>query len=238
MIDDEDIAEAERLIEQFRTRWPQMGEFPLHSCEIRGKHKNFAWLGIGHDTHGNFVSDLERLLLELPVIGLACVIDRPGYNARYTEKYGRQKWELCKTAFAVAVERAVKYAIRRERRLRVYAERTDKAVDAIMKGYYDTLRSTGHWFNPATSEKYRPLDAEDYRNTLYEFRTKQKTSRLMQIADLYLWPICMGGYESKNHPYSRLLAAGKLIECHVKPDDISAYGTKYSCFEETAPAAA
>lgn len=231
LIDDEDIPGAELLIDEFRFGWPQMGEAPLHSWEIRGRHENFKWLGIGNNTFDRFVSDLESLLFALPVVGLGCVIDRPGYNTRYREKYGRERWALCKTAFAVAVERATKYAILRKRKLRIYVERTDKIEDRKMKDYYHTLRGKGHWFNPDTAAKYEPISSEAYNSTLYEFRTKAKTSRLMQIADLYLWPMCMGGYEKLNRPYSRLIAAGKLIDCSLPPDKVGAQGIKYSCFD-------
>jgi len=231
LIDDGEKPAAGRLIDGFRARWPQMGTSPLHSVEIRGCHKNFKWLGVGRDTRQRFLTDLEELLLELPVTGLACVVDRPGYNARYREKYGRERWALCKTAFAVAVERATKYALQRESKLRVWLEETDKVEDRIVKGYYETLRRDGPWFNSATSGKYEPVTADEYGTTLYEFRTKQKTSALMQIADLYLWPICMGGYDDTNHAYSKLKEAGKLIDCVVPPEQVAMQGIKYSCFD-------
>lgn len=234
LIDDENIPAAEHLIDAFRARWPQMGTAPLHSCEIRGRHNNFTWLGIGDNTFAQFAADLESLLLALPVIGLACVVDRPGYNNRYREKYGRQRWSLCKTAFAVAVERATKYAMERNRKLRIYVERTDKSTDRIMNGYYEDMRSAGHWFDPKTAGKYSPALPEEYRRTLYEFKTKFKTSRLMQIADLYLWPMCMGGYDKGNKPYAKLIAAGKLIDCYIPAESITTLGIKYSCFDDTA----
>ena len=67
--------------------------------------------------------------MNIPVFGHACVIDRPGYNHRYREKYGRQTWMLCQTAFAVVCERAAKQAIREGRKLRVYVEEGDKSAD-------------------------------------------------------------------------------------------------------------
>src|SRR3990172_3378290 len=51
--------------------------------------------------HERFCHELERVLLPIHVLGLACVIDRPGYNARYEEKYGRMRWSLCKSAFSI-----------------------------------------------------------------------------------------------------------------------------------------
>ena len=79
--------------------------------ELYPKHLEFFRAGI-------FYEDLYQLLRAAPVTGLACVIDRPGYNARYREKYGRQRWSLCKSAFTISVERAAKYARSLDCRLR------------------------------------------------------------------------------------------------------------------------
>lgn len=231
LIDDEQKDLAESLIDDFRASWPQMGGNPLHSWEIRGCHENFAWLGKDLAIKASFLQELEALLFALPVTGLACVIDRPGYNKRYAEKYGRARWMLCKTAFAIAVERAVKYAQSRDRKLRVYLEKSSKAEDATVKSYYGALKENGHCFDSATSAKYDPATYVDYQKTLYEFRTKAKSSRLMQIADLYLWPICMSGYSKDNFAYRRLVDAGKLIECVLSSDDVPVLGSKYSCFD-------
>ena len=231
LIDDEDIPKAKELIGVFRSRWPMMGQAPLHSWAIRGSNEEFKWLGAKDSpVKSTFMADLESLLLSLPVVGLSCVIDRPGYNARYKQKH-RERWALCKTAFAVAVERATKYAMQRERKLRVYVEKTNKIEDRVMKGYYEALREGGHWFDQERAGKYAPVSPEEYRATLYEFATKAKTSNLTQIADLYLWPMCMGGYEKLNRPYSSLMAAGKLIDCSLAPEEVGTRGIKYSCFD-------
>ncbi len=232
LINEEDKATAESQIEEFRARWPQLSGAPLHSAEIRASSHNFKWLGPnGSSLKNAFCSELDNLLGTLPVTGLACVIDRPGYNARYAERYGRERWSLCRTAFVIAVERAVKLAKKNDRKLRIYVEASSKADDAKLKEYYKALRETGHCFDAATAAKYDPVPAADYRATLYDFKTKMKTSRLTQIADLYLWPICMGGYDKKNRPYNHLRKAGRLIECRLSEAEAETLGTKYSCFD-------
>lgn len=231
LIDDENIDAANEQIIEFRSQWPQLGDSPFHSYEIRGRHENFTWLGDDAKVCHKFLAELEQLLFKLPVIGLACVIDRPGYNHRYREKYGRERWSLCKTAFQVVVERAAKFSAERNRKLRVYVERTSKADDAILRGYYDSLKKTGHSFNQDTASKYNPLESLDYHQTLYDFKTKEKSSKLMQIADLFLWPMCIGGYDEGNRPYSALTAAGKLIDCQLGEELIGEKGIKYSCFD-------
>jgi hypothetical protein len=86
-------------------------------------------------------------------------------------------------------------------------------------------------FAKDNSDKYGPLTPEQLAQTLYEFKTKQKTSPMAQLADLYLWPICMGGDHASNRPYQRLTDDGKLIDCHLREDERPMLGSKYSCFE-------
>lgn len=167
----------------------------------------------------------------MPVVGLACVIDRPGYNARYREKYGRQRWSLCKSAFTISVERAAKYARSQNCRLRVLPERCNKKEDDMLKGYYNDLKAIGQPFDPNTSEKYHPLTPEEFKKTLLEFHPQMKSSRMPQFADLYLWPMCMGGYNPDNRPYKRLKEDGKLIECVLPKEDWQMLATKYYCFD-------
>jgi hypothetical protein len=67
---------------------------------------------------------------------------------------------------------------------------------------------------------------------LLEFAAKMKSSPMVQFADLYLWPVCMGGYNAGNRPYSRLKQDGKLIECVMPNEDWPLLATKYYCFDE------
>jgi hypothetical protein len=53
----------------------------------------------------------------------------------------------------------------------------------------------------------------------------------MQVADLCLWPICMGGYDPANRPYTLLRDCGKLIDSRLALDDMPTLGIKYSCWE-------
>jgi hypothetical protein len=175
--------------------------------------------------------DLTNFLTSLPVIGIASTIDRPGYDARYRKQHGRQQWHLCKTAFCIALERAVKFARRDGRKLRVYPEKCSKGDDKRLDTYYRDLKATGLPFETATSAAYAPLSSEEFATTLYELKFKEKTSPMVQIADLYLWPIAMARYEPRNRAYMALQKAGKLIECHVTKEQLGMCGSKYSCFE-------
>jgi Protein of unknown function (DUF3800) len=230
LVKDEDEQKARDLHKAFCTKWNFSD--PIHSVEIRGRTGNFLWLEeLSKPNQDNFFEELYLLMRDCPVIGISCVIDRPGYNARYAEKYAGQRWMLCKSAFNITVERAAKYARSIDYRLRVSPERCNRKEDGWMRGYYDDLRAKGSPFAADTSGKYAPLTAPQLNETLYEFKPKFKSSPMAQLADLFLWPMCMGGYNAKNRPYERLKQDGKLIECVLKEEDWPMLATKYYCFD-------
>src|SRR3546814_14445644 len=53
-------------------------DYPLHSWAIRGARGKFAWLK-APEKAGNFHAAIEEYLLSLPIVALACVINRHGY---------------------------------------------------------------------------------------------------------------------------------------------------------------
>lgn len=218
-------------------KWPISA--PLHSSEIRSKKDSFRWLrGLSAEQYAELMADLTALATRPELTAIACVIDRPGYNQRYLAKYGQDRWELCKTAFSIVVERSAKYARALGRRLRVNIERADKKTDRLIRGYYDELRGAGHPFDAAHAAKYAPLTSAELAAVLYEFRTKDKTSPPIQIADICLWPMCFGGYRPDNLAYRALQDAGTLIDTKLPPDEVESRGIKYSCWElQTARAA-
>lgn len=206
-------------------------DYPLHSSDIRFKTNDFCWLKeLDKPDQDRFYSELGELIVSSPVLGLACVVDRPGYNARYREKYGRQRWSLCKTAFSVVAERAAKYAISQGRRLRIYPERSDPGAEQKLRSYYRGLHDEGMPFHEGGNVKYQPLGNGELRQTLREFRLKFKSSPPMQIADLYLYPMCRNGYV-EYRPMEELRAAKKLVDNHLTDGEVPALGIKYSCFD-------
>lgn len=230
LVHSDDEKEARSAHRAFCEKWDL--KVPLHSSEIRSQKENFEFLrGWAKEKQGRFYEELYLLMRDVPVVGIACVVDRPGYNSRYLERYEKNPWMLCKTAFSVVVERGVKHAIAQGVKLRVHPERCNKEEDGRLDGYYRALKADGMPFSKDTSEKYAPLSQEQFTSTLYEFQLKNKTSPMAQFADLYLWPMCMGGYHAGNKTYARLLADGKLIECRLTQDEHSTLGSKYSCFE-------
>jgi hypothetical protein len=233
LIKQEDEQQTREHHSRFMTSWGlHPKENPLHSVDIRAKSGDFTFLGgLSVESSNRFMTELSELMVDPPFLGFACVIDRPGYDARYRMKYGPDRWSLCKTAFSVLVERAAKHARKHGFKLRVFVERSDRIVDGWMKGYYEHLRYNGMPFDSGNMQKYGPLSAAEMKDTLYEFRTKGKTSPIMQVADLYLWPMSIGGYHRSNRPYSMLKDAGKIVDCHLSIDEVPSMGVKYSCWE-------
>jgi hypothetical protein len=206
--------------------------YPLHSYDIRAETNNFTWLASLDERERNkFMRSLSQMLLDIPIIGHACVVDRPGYSARYRAKHGRQTWMLCKTAFSVVCERAAKYARDNGRKLRVYVEEGDKSADDKIREYYAALRTTGMPFATDTSAKYAPLNADLLRETIYDLDFKSKSSPMVQLADLYAYPIARGGYEPEYFPYAQLRTRKKLLDDIVDSKAVDHLGIKYSCFE-------
>lgn len=232
MIKESDEQVARDRIFEFKALWPQIGSSPLHSVEIRHKQANFKWLNsISTDERERFMNDLAALLVDLPVLGIACVIDRPSYDRRYKEQYGRQRWALCKTAFSILIERASKHAINSDCKLRVMAEKCSKKEDRKLKSYYEDIKTSGQPFDTKNSARYTPLESNDFSDVLHEFRVKEKSSPLMQIADIYLWPMCIGGYDANNRSFTLLQDRSKLIDS-IYPDLSDSMGVKYFCFDK------
>lgn len=229
LISEDDEEQARAAHAALCERWSIT--YPLHSVDMRHATKNFNWLRRDSPEYQPFMNDLRQMLVSVPVTALACVIDRPGYDARYREKYRRNQWRLCRTAFTIAVERAVKHARRLGCKLRVFPERSSRDDERRIAQYYRELRQQGAPFDPATSNPYAPLIAAECAATLVELRFKFKSSPMAQLADLYLWPILWERYRPGYRPYRGFHAAGRLIKCVLDAVDVKACGTKYSCFE-------
>src|SRR3546814_15128376 len=90
-----------------------------------------------------FRSAIEEYLLSLPIVALACVINRPGYVARYKGRYNEQLWLMCKTAFSILVERAAKFADDEGRQLEIYFEGAGPKEDRDIVQYMRSLKAAG-----------------------------------------------------------------------------------------------
>jgi len=201
----------------------------LHMTEIQAGRGEFGWLNPRTSTKRQpFLQSLTNWMGDLPVLGHGCVIDRVGYQQRYLH-YGNGMWDLCRTAFSVIVERATKFAISQNARLRVDIERCGEREDRLIESYFEDLKSQGMPFAGQTSGKYQPLGAADFAASLYEFRKSTKRSAATQVADLFLWNVCRKALQRKSR-FEELRTAGRWIDCALQPTEVPNMGIKYSCF--------
>lgn len=227
-------AQIEALLRPYRAFCKKWGiEYPLHSNEIRMRTGNFRWLAkLAPSMANEFFQDIENMVCAQPIVTIACIIHRPGYNARYERIYHDQRWALCKTAYAVVVERAAKFAIHKGLRLRVHFESSGKKENRQTIIYHRELKKNGMPFSGETSAKYTPLSAEHFRRVLLgDPEQHKKNSVFCQMADLVLYPMAKGAYFSDYRPYRHLAEQGKLIDCVIDSEQRATMGIKRSCFD-------
>jgi hypothetical protein len=230
LINKEDVTAVWDAHRKFCDEWKI--DYPLHSHEIRGGRGNFTWLK-NPERAVEFLPALNQFLIDLPVIGMGAVVHRPGYVERYTEKYAGSPWNMDKTAFMILIERCAKYARSQERVLRVFFEESGKSEDRDILAFTKDLKRDGLPFDGSNSEAYRGLSAEEFRAiVLGEPKRRSKQTPMLQIADLYLYPIAKGGYDPSYRAYAELMNAGRLIDAVLKEEDRSLLGIKYSCFDK------
>ncbi len=204
--------------------------YPLHSHKIRGGREEFGWLKTPENARV-FFPKLDAFIMGLPIIGIATIIDRPGYVARYQEAFAERLWLMCKTAYSILIERAAKYADSQGRVLRVFFEESGKHEDRVLIQYAKALKVEGMPFQGNNAGAYERFTAEDFRGIVMgEPKRRTKKTPMLQVADLVLYPIAKGGYDPTYRPYVDLMAAGKLIDALMPLQDRPNLGIKYSCF--------
>jgi hypothetical protein len=79
----------------------------------------------------------------------------------------------------------------------------------------------------------KEIDVTRRSNDLLSMTQLEKTSvqRMAQVADLSLRQLAIPGYDERNRAYGLLRDAGRLIESRLPESQLTARGTKYSCFE-------
>ena len=229
LINEEDVSDLLAAHKAFCESWKI--DYPLHSHAIRGGRGNFSWLK-NPEKAVEFYSDLEQFLINLPVIGIAAVIDRPGYVARYNERYEGKPWLMDKTAYVILIERAAKYAKSRNRKLRVFYEESGRDADRALVAFTRELKKTGMPFADNALGRYGGLSAQDFKDLVRgEPRRRKKSTPMLQVADLYLYPMAKAGYDPDYRAYRALYKAGKIIDAILEESARPLEGIKYSCFE-------
>lgn len=207
---------------------------PLHLTDMHSRRKGFAWLdALSARERGDFWADYHAMIAGLPVVGHACVVHRAGYRDRgYGSREGDAKWNLCRTAFNIVVERAAKIAHADGRRLRVKYEGSDPRADQALRNYWALLKAgNGLGFNAANAARYNPFPPETLAATLVDLERKDKRSKLMQLADTFALALSRGRYQPEFSTFAALKASGRLADDHVGVAQSATLGIKYSCFD-------
>ncbi len=206
--------------------------YPLHSTEIRGMRRSFSWLEKSSKQKDKFLEELTNFLVEIPVIGFAAVIHRPGYNFRYKYKYGDKRWWMCKTTYSILIERVSRYVKDNNGTFEIRFEGVGPKEDKAIIQYAKDLKNIGSPFDPFTSNKYNPLKKEDYKKIILgEPRQRFKENLFIQIADLYLYPMVKRKYDPSYKSWNILFDNKKVIDSFVEEIDLNDKGIKYSCFD-------
>ena len=204
----------------------------LRSYEIRKKKGKFAWIASESVRANRLYEGIESLIEKMPAWATAVVINRPGYNARYAARYGKDRWELCRSAYDIMVERAAKIADSDGRRLKIFVEGTGPREDNLIRSYHANLREKGLGFDAPTSEKYGPLTANDFaRITMKNPEFTRKGNPLSDLADLVLFPLTRAKHNPNYGPYLHLQKTGKVIDSKLTNGPVDC-GVKYYCFDD------
>lgn len=86
-------------------------------------------------------------------------------------------------------------------------------------------------FATDSSSKYAPLGPEELKFRLLDLDFKKKSSPMMQLADMYLYPLSRSGYDQLYRPLKMLREHKKIIDLVLPEEDIPHCGVKYSCFD-------
>ncbi len=234
MLRGEDHDAVKHEIFAFMHKWKFKA--PLHYTDMHSRKAGFAWLGRRPQREQEaFLAEWREILCRIPVIGIGCVVDRPGYVARgYLAKHS-DKWLLCRSAFDITVERAVKIARSERRKLHIVFEQ-DAAINQTITGYFENLKENGLAFNSQNSAKYQPLSQADFAETLGRIAHKPKSHTYLQVADSYIYAICRGAYQKK-YWLSRSLHEAKRLSDYCAPDELGKQvGIKLYCFDKNEKA--
>lgn len=207
--------------------------YPLHSTKIRGYRDNFSWLKKDIKRTDQFLNDLENLMIEIPAIGFASVVDRKGYNLRYKEQYEGKPWWMCKTAYSTLIERVTKFVISKDGTFEIHFERVGPKEDKALIQYTKDLKNVGMPFDKVSMQKYECLSHEQFKSALLgEPHRKTKEDVFIQVADLYLYPMIKRKFDELFRPWTVLFIKNKVIDSLIDVNDLQKLGIKYSCFNE------
>lgn len=115
--------------------------------------------------------------------------------------------------------------------MRVKYEGANRDADQALRNYFALLKDgRGLGFSQSTSAKYAPMDPKTLKATLIDLERKDKSSKLMQIADTYVYAIARGKYDGDFPLFAELVASKRLIDAQLEISQVETTGIKYYCF--------
>jgi hypothetical protein len=226
LVPSEAIGEISATVTDFCERWNVPS---LHGQKIRSAKGKFSFLKHDADQKTAFFIDLENVVSDTRITAHACVICRPGYRDRYYAKHPpASRWEMSRTAFDIATERAAKFARVNKRRLSVVYERSGMREDRLLEKYFSGLRQAGTEFDAEKSSIYAPMSSSDLAETLVSIWPDGKNNPMLQLADLILHPLCNFPTKRSDRAYEKLAASRQIIDFRNDDPNIA---VKYSCYD-------
>ena len=220
---------VKKSVEDFAAKWRLKS--PIHMTDMIAQRQGFSWLERRSQSDiDQFWDDWRRVLCNAPVIGIGCIIDRPGYVARGYLQAHSDRWLLCRSAFDIVVERAVKIARLDDRKLHIVFE-ADAAHNSKVTGYHQNLKTNGLAFDGDRSSKYAPLSKDAFAETLGRIQHKPKSHTLLQVADSYIYAMARYRYDRKYSLYRHLRDRRRIADFAVPEGLSGTLGVKYYCFD-------
>jgi len=185
-------------------------EVPLHTNDILERKNEFTFLE-DKGKFADFCEDLDKLIVSLPIVCHAYVIDRKAYNKEYQDIDDR--WSnYYYTTVPIVFERVAKYANMKKATLKIFFEKTgDTKIDSYINKYKGEQE-----FNRNISIKYNPLKKEKYNNIVKSKPiAADKECVGLQIADLVLYAIARGQFDTEYKSFKILEKHNKLIDSHL-----------------------
>lgn len=154
IVPSEAVQELSEKVKALCRRWKVPA---LHGNKIRAGKGKFGFVKKDAARRQTFLAELEAVIIDKRITAHACVICRPGYRDRYFERHAEpSRWQMSRTAFDIAVERAAKFAMTRDRRLSVVYERSGEREDRLLEAYFRGLLARGTEFDPGNASRHRP----------------------------------------------------------------------------------
>lgn len=121
------------------------------------------------------------------------------------------------------------------RKLKVWLEEHGKAEGRARLEHSADLKRDAMPFDQRPSGRYHPPGSDGFAEVLISCTRQQKSSPMIQIAGLMLFPVCRGCHDREHRAYQTPARARPLIAHPLRPDGEDIRGIRYSCLDAPEP---